>query len=250
MGNLFAGHLHELFLVAAIFFGAGVVKGVIGMGLPTFALGFLGLMMPVARGSVLLTLPSLVTNFRQAGTGGAFIQLFKHLWPMQVGIFGGIAVAALMPTVGEHTGRALLGGCLVLYGMSGLAGWRPKALPLKVQRPVGFVAGALSGIVTGFTGVFVIPAVPYLQSLQLDRHQLSQALGINFTTSTIALAILLQAQGQFDAAGSLHSAFAVLPALAGMWVGQKMRAGISEASFRRWFFAGLVALGAWLLVRW
>jgi uncharacterized membrane protein YfcA len=168
---------------------------------------------------------------------------------MQLGCFIGIGIAAIFPALDEHMGRVLLGGCLVLYGASGLAGWRPPPMPLRLQRPMGAAAGVLSGLVTGFTGVFVIPAVPYLQSLQFDRHELSQALGISFTTSTLALALLLQSRGEFDVAGSMQSALAVLPALAGMWAGQKLRQGMSEAAFRRWFFAGLVALGAWLALR-
>ena len=48
--------------------------------------------------------------------------------------------------------------------------------------------GALTGLVTAATGVFVIPAVPYLQALGLQRDMLVQALGLSFTVSTLALA--------------------------------------------------------------
>ena len=96
------------------------------------------------------------------------------------------------------------------------------------------------------TGVFVLPAVPYLQSLQLDRHALPQALALAFTTATLALAALLAARGDLGVAASLGSALALIPALLGMFVGQKLRDGMSEAAFRRCFFGGLVLLGAWL----
>jgi uncharacterized membrane protein YfcA len=113
----------------------------------------------------------------------------------------------------------------------------------------GPVVGLTTGLITAVTGVFVLPAVPYLQSLQLDRNQLAQALGLSFSTSTIALAALLAAQAQLDLAGSLHSALALAPALAGMLAGQKLRQEMSEALFRRCFFIGLVVLGAWLVAR-
>jgi len=38
--------------------------------------------------------------------------------------------------------------------------------------------GLATGLVTGSTGVFVIPAVPYLQALDLDKEDLVQALGL------------------------------------------------------------------------
>ena len=42
---------------------------------------------------------------------------------------------------------------------------------------------------------------------------------------------------------------AVLPALAGMWLGQRVRGRISAASFRRWFFICLLGLGVELMTR-
>ena len=68
------------------------------------------------------------------------------------------------------------------------------------------------------------------------------------TTSTIALAGLLAVQGQLQAVDAAHSAFALLPALAGMLLGQRLREDMSEAMFRRVFFGGLLLLGAWLCI--
>ena len=45
------------------------------------------------------------------------------------------------------------------------------------------------------------------------------------------------------------SALAVLPALAGMWLGQKIRYIVSPATFRRWFLICLLILGAELFLR-
>lgn len=246
---MFAAEIPDFFLVSAIFFGAGIVKGVLGMGLPTFAMGFLGLFMSVPQAAGLLTLPSLVTNVWQALTGGALRALLPRLWTLQLGIVAGVACAAWLPPVHEQLGRALLGGCLLAYGLSGLAGWRPRPPSRRLQAVAGPVVGLTTGVITAVTGVFVLPAVPYLQSLQLDRNQLAQALGLSFSTSTIALAALLAAQAQLDLAGSLHSALALAPALAGMLAGQKLRQEMSEALFRRCFFIGLVVLGAWLVAR-
>lgn len=237
------------FLVSLIFFAAGIVKGVLGMGLPTFAMGLLGLLMPVPQAAGLLTWPSLVTNVWQAFVGGAWRALLVQLWPLQVGIVGGVVVAAWLPLQGDEAGRRLLGACLVAYGGSGLAGWRPRAPSARLQSVAAPFVGAVTGVITGLTGVFVLPAVPWLQSLQLDRHRLSQALGLSFTTSTLALAGLLAARGQLGWGASMQSALVLLPALVGMGVGQKLREGMSEAMFRRCFFGGLVVLGVWLVMR-
>ncbi|CAG9169297.1 hypothetical protein LMG23992_01443 [Cupriavidus laharis] len=98
--------------------------------------------------------------------------------------------------------------------------------------------------------MFVIPAVPYLQGLGLDKESMVQALGLSFTVSTIALAISLAMGGSL-----LHlpvlgaSVLALLPALGGMFIGQWLRHRISAGRFRRLFFCGLLVLGAELALR-
>lgn len=109
--------------------------------------------------------------------------------------------------------------------------------------------GLVTGLITGATGVFVIPAVPYLNSLGLEKEELIQALGLSFTVSTIALAAALVLQGQYHWAGAWSSLLAVVPALVGMFIGQSIRNRLQPDVFRRWFFIGLVVLGVYMLAR-
>jgi uncharacterized protein len=108
---------------------------------------------------------------------------------------------------------------------------------------------ALTGLVTAATGVFVIPAVPYLGSLNLDKEDMIQALGLSFTVSTIALAASLAAGGAFALGDIGASILALAPALLGMAAGGAMRGRFSEQTFRRVFFGGLLVLGAHLASR-
>lgn len=247
--RMFHDAIPDFFAVCLIFFGAGVVKGILGMGLPTAAMGLLGLVMPVASAASLLTLPSLVTNLWQAAIGPGLGATVRRLGPMQAGIALGVGLApALFQGRPDALGRQLLGACLIAYGVMALVGWHPGRPPARWELPVGLLAGVSTGIVTGLTGVFVIPAVPYLQSLGLRKDAMAQALGLSFTTSTLALAVLLAAQGHLTPATSLASALVVVPAVFGMLLGQAIRGEMSEALFRRCFFVGLLCLGGWLLV--
>src|SRR5689334_24758361 len=67
-----------------VFCFAGFVKGVIGMGLPTVAMGFLTLLMPPAEAATVLILPSFVTNVWQLAAGPRLATLLRRLWPMQL----------------------------------------------------------------------------------------------------------------------------------------------------------------------
>ncbi|MFP3632023.1 sulfite exporter TauE/SafE family protein, partial [Burkholderia sp. SIMBA_045] len=72
------------------------------------------------------------------------------------------------------------------------------AVPARLERWLSPVIGVITGIVTGATGVFVMPAVPYLASLNMNREEFVQALGLSFTISTVALALGLFAYDAFQ----------------------------------------------------
>jgi uncharacterized membrane protein YfcA len=240
----------DFFVVCLIFFAAGAVKGILGMGLPTMAMGLLGLVMPVASAAALLTLPSLVTNVWQSATGPGLGSALRRLWLMQFGTVIGVALAPiLLPGPQDAFGRQLLGGCLLAYSALALIGWHLKRPSTRCEPLAGLLVGGATGIITGLTGVFVLPAVPYLQSLGLQKDAMAQALGLSFTTSTLALASMLALQGHLTVATSLSSALVVLPAVLGMALGQMIRGEMSESLFRRCFFFGLLVLGGWLLLR-
>jgi uncharacterized membrane protein YfcA len=99
------------------------------------------------------------------------------------------------------------------------------------------------------TGVFVIPAGPYLQALRLDPDELVQSLGLSFTVSTVALAIALAGDGQFRWPNLQASMIALVAAFAGMMLGQAVRARLRPKTFRLWFFIGMIVLGIHLMVR-
>lgn len=242
--------LQRLAAVAVVFFLAGAVKGVLGMGLPTVGIALLGLVMPVPQAASLIAVPSFATNVWQAARGGRLRALLARLWPMLLAALAGIALGApLMEARHARLSALLLGGCLLAYGIAGLAGLHlPRPAPRR-ERITGVVAGGLTGLLTAATGVFALPAVPFLQALDLPKDELTQALGLYFTASTIGLAAILWRSGALNLGAGWVSAAALVPALLGMAAGQAWRTRFSEQAFRRALFGGLAVLGAWMLVR-
>ena len=236
-----------LFIV--IFLLAGLVKGVIGMGLPTVAMGLLALALPPAEAAAIVVVPSLVTNVWQLLAGPRFAALARRLWPMMAGVTAGtIAAAGVIAGDASGLAEACLGAALALYAVVGLSGFKLAVAP-RQERWMAPAVGAATGLVTGATGVFVIPAVPYLQALGLERDELIQALGLSFTVSTIALALGLLRVDAWQTQSLGLSALALVPALAGMQLGQTLRRRIAPPKFRTVFFAGLLLLGLYLALR-
>ncbi|WP_233964694.1 sulfite exporter TauE/SafE family protein [Pectobacterium versatile] len=232
-----------------VFLLAGVVKGVIGLGLPTIAMGLLTLVMPAASAAGLLIVPSLVTNIWQLACGPAFLSLIKRFWTLFVGIIIGTFWNGLPAlTSSSSWTSAALGGILGIYGLWGImATTLPQ--PGRHESWLSPLVGYITGAITAATGVFVIPAVPYLQCLRLNKNDLVQALGLAFTVSTLGLALqLIQGIG-LQGIDLWQSMLALIPALLGMMIGQRLRHAISEPVFRRCFFIGLVALGGYMAAR-
>jgi len=241
--------LSVLAAAAVTFFLAGLVKGVTGMGLPTVAMGVLGTLISPVAAAALLIVPSIVTNLWQLVAGPSFGRLGRRLWLMMLAIVAStVAGTSLLASGDTRVTTSALGAALVLYAGYTLRA-RQLLVPPKHESWLSPVVGLATGVVTGGTGVFVIPAVPYLQALGLEKDELVQALGLSFTVSTVALAAGLALRGAFALDNLAISALAVGPALLGMWVGQIIRDQVSPATFRRWFLIGLLLLGAEMLAK-
>jgi uncharacterized membrane protein YfcA len=235
--------------IVLTFFLAGMVKGVTGMGLPTVAMGLLGAFMAPVAAAALLIVPSFVTNVWQLASGPSLAALVSRLWLMMLGIMlGTIASSSVLASNNTRWTTAGLGAALVIYaGFTLLA--RQLSVPARLEKWLSPLVGLITGAVTGGTGVFVIPAVPYLQALGLSKDDLIQALGLSFTVSTIALAVGLTWRGAFQLDSLAMSSLAIVPAMAGMWCGQAIRQKVRPTTFRRWFLICLLLLGIELTLR-
>lgn len=235
--------------IISVFLLAGIVKGVIGLGLPTISMGLLTVVMAPVSAAGLLIIPSLVTNIWQLFVGPAIFNLIKRLWGFLAGVFIGTLFSILPGLTSTSTWtEAALGIVLIIYGFWGLIAKKLPS-PGRSEKWLSPVVGYITGAITAATGVFVIPAVPYLQSLQFNKNDLVQALGLAFTASTIALAMHLSLDNKLDHVDYYLSAIALIPAIIGMYIGQYLRKVISEFTFRRCFFIGLIALGAYMAIK-
>lgn len=237
-----------LSVIAATFLLAGGVKGVIGLGLPTVSLGVLTAAIDLTTAMALLIVPSFVTNLAQAVMGGNGRAILRRTWSFL--LMATLTVwlgATALTRLDLSILSGLLGALLVIYAMFSLSGAR---LIIPEQREVwaGPLFGTANGILTGMTGSFVVPGVMYLQAIGLSRDVLVQAMGVLFTASTIALAVALEGNSLLTPALGLVSAAAVIPAVIGMVIGQRVRRRLSEARFRKIFFIGIFALGAYILI--
>jgi len=235
--------------VGLIFLFAGTVKGVVGFGLPIISLGLLTATLGLPQAMALMLIPAFVTNLWQALAGGQSGTIVARIWPFlgMVVVTVWIGAIALSYVEGRHL-SALLGCLMVLYALVSLARVSVTVPPGR-ETLWGLGFGVVNGILAGMTGAFVFPGVLYLRGIGLSRDQLIQAMGMLFMMSTLALAVSLAANGFLTLDFGLFSAVAVIPSMIGMTFGQRIRSSLSDTMFQRLFFAGLIVLGGYIVLR-
>lgn len=235
-----------LLLIAAAFLLAGFIKGVIGLGLPTVSMGLLAVTMPPAQALAIVIVPAIVTNIWQTFVGPYLRDIIRRLWPLMVGTVIGIWLNAGMLT-GPYAPYAtvVLGILLVIYAIVGLSKFSFH-VARKDEKWIGGMVGLVTGVVSATTGVQVIPSMPFMQAIGMERDELVQALGVFFTVATVALAFNLTSAGLLTAATALPGAIAMVCAFAGMFIGQTVRSRMQPEAFRRWFLRAMILLGLYL----
>lgn len=236
-----------LAIVVTIFLLAGMVKGVIGLGLPTVSLAALTVVVELPMAVMLMVIPSAVTNIWQAVDGPHFLDLMRRFWLMLLASAIGVWFSfGLLLLANPKAMTGLLGIVLCVYAAVSLRRGRSTAR-ITHERWVSPAVGLTTGALAGATGSLVMPMVPYLQALDLQRDALVQMMGISFAVSTCAIGLAVVEHGSYDGRLALLSFASLLPAIIGMKLGQAMRRRLSEHLFRSCMFVGLFIVGIRLI---
>jgi uncharacterized membrane protein YfcA len=236
--------------IAVTFVIAGFVKGVLGQGLPTVAVGLLSLTMSPGEAAALIVIPALLTNIWQAWFGPSLMPLIRRLWPTLLAAFLGTFLASalgldLLTPEAASMARRALGGALIVYGLLGVSRIHLR-VPPHAEPWLGPSLGVATGVVASATGVVMFPVIPYIQALGLERDDLVQAQGLSFMVSSFALMFVVLGNGTLNTANAATSLAAMAVSFVGMFLGQHVRQFLRPDVFRFLFFLGMLALGVHL----
>ena len=235
-----------LIFIAAVFLLAGFVKGVVGLGLPTVSMGLLATTMAPSHALAIVIVPAVITNIWQTFVGAYLGDIMRRLWPLLAGTALGIWLnAGSLTGPYAHYLPIALGILLIIYAVFGLS-----RIAFKVARRnekwVGGIVGVTTGVISAATGVQVIPSMPFLQAIGMEKDELVQALGVFFTVATVSLMINLTTSGLLTAATALPGVIAMACSFAGMFIGQALRTRMPADAFRYWFLVAMIFLGLYI----
>jgi len=235
-----------LFFIAAALLLAGFVKGVVGLGLPTVSIGLLAVTMQPSRAIAIVIVPAIVTNIWQTFAGPHLRDIIRRLWPLMAGTVIGIWLnGGMLSGPYARYGGVVLGVLLVIYAIVGLSKFN-FSVARSNEKWIGGIVGLVTGMVSAATGVQVVPSMPFMQAIGMEKDELVQALGVFFTVATLGLAFNLTSAGLLTAATALPGAIAMAASFAGMFIGQAVRSRLQPETFRRWFLIAMIFLGLYL----
>ena len=239
--------LHVLVVLATYMFAA-TAKGITGLGFSTTCLPILTLAIGLKEALPLVIIPSIWSNLIVMRQAGRLSETLGRFWPMLLALLPGLVFGLwILSRIHGAQAGAVLGVMLILW--CAFSFLNPELrLPLKLERPLAPVIGCLTGVINGVTGSQVVPAVPFLMSLHLDRNLFIQAVNCSFTLSSVVMAIGLSQLGLFETSDVLLSGLGACFVIFGVQFGVAIRRRLSEALFRNAILVILSIMGLSLLV--
>jgi len=230
-----------LYIATALCF-AGIVKGLIGFGLPIVALSILSLFIPIEFALALIVFPIFATNFVLAIQGGKIKTVLLRFWPLILSLSIGLFLSAqILVGIKAQSLYLLLGSIIIfLLVIDTLKG--RVAIPAKWERTISLPVGLISGIIGGISTSYGPPIVLFLTALNLPKELFISVLGTILCCGSIALAIAFGSVNILNADNILWSILAIIPCVLGLWIGGKLRHQIPQKLFYR------IILGALTLI--
>ncbi|PPD30893.1 MAG: hypothetical protein CTY20_01860 [Hyphomicrobium sp.] len=228
---------------------AGVVKGATGLGYASCALPFLVMTFGLKPAMGLILIPAMATNVSVALSTGHVLSTTRRFGVLYAAMLPGIALGLwLLLLVDSRIATALLGSVMIVYAIMALA--RPAfEIPHRWQQTLQAPTGFLNGVMTGLTGSQVMPLFPYILALRLEPARSVQAVNLAVVIATVVLGTGMAASGILTSPILAMSIAAVIPALIGAAIGNRLRALLPAESFRTIALSVLLAMGLGLLIR-
>ncbi len=236
--------------IAGSFFGlllGGFSKGALGLGLPLIAVPILSMFMPIPQALAILTVPVFITNIWQAMQGGNLGAVIKRFWPMTIALVIGIGFGTqLLVRLDQQTLYLIMGTVVLIQPAVRLL--KPNfVLSLAAQRWVGPTMAAGGGLLGGVSGFYGPPLMVYLAMLKLPKDLFTATIAMLFFVGGLALAIFLAQLDVMNQDNLILSTAALIPAHLGIFIGQKIRARISQKQFERAITVAMLLIGLSLI---
>jgi len=229
---------------------AGIVKGIVGFALPVILISGLSTIMAPEVALAALILPTLVANVFQAlrqGVGAAWASVLRFRVFLGVGGVMMVLAAQFVLVLPETALFLIIGVPVVALAIVQLSGW---VLNLQGASQMSeSIAGAITGVMGGLSGIWGAPTVTYLTAINTPKDDQIRIQGVIFGLGSVVLVIAHLQSGVLNAATAPFSALMIIPAMIGVWIGNRIQHRIDQVMFRKVTLWVLLIVGLNLIRR-
>ena len=237
------------FIYLGIFFLGGLVKGTIGVGLPTVTLTLLSFFFDIKDSISFILIPVILTNLVQMLDGKELKSIFQQTkFFLITSVIFVIPGFLILRAINSNTillilaSLLVLNSCLVLFN---------KIITIKrhTSFQTQFWIGALTGITTGVTSIYTMPFIFLIQSLKFNKEKLIQLMGLSFFLYSLTQFALFYSFSMINEKVLLFSSVACVPIIFGVISGKYLRKVLSEQAFRLLFNYMLLISGIVIIIK-
>ncbi len=229
-----------------IFLFSGIIKGFLGIGLPTAAMAFLTLVMEPTEAISLLTIPIIATNLFQFIRSSERVQTAKKYKYFAFAIMVSIFITAWNITA-FPTGflTVVIGFAMIIFSVNLLFGF---SLPIGPGLSWQIGVGVLSGFLGGLSSIWSPPVAMYLMARNTPKEQFIAATGFLFLAGCFPLALGLYLSGVLTPVTAVKSLMGLVVVLLGFRIGELLRGRVSQEIFRKFVLIAFLLMGLRLII--
>lgn len=241
--------LPALWIVFAAFLFAGTVKGIAGVGLPLTALGVLTFFTDPRSAFACALVPIFLSNAMQIYRAGSIGPAIRRYLPFLITMVIFIPlVLSLSADASQEFLFLTLGVVILIFVGLNLTKWSPR-LPDRHDRKAQFIAGAMAGVLGGLTSIWLPVIVTYLSARNTPKDEFIRASGLILMVGSVPLFTGYVFEGFLTGPIALLSIALLVPTGLGMLAGERLRARLSEAAFRKAVLFVFLLIGVNLIRR-
>ena len=228
---------------------AGLMKGIVGVGLAQVGLPLLAMLIDVRAAVMLLSIPLVLSNVPQALDGGDTIACLMRLVPVLLGMIPGILIGVTVLVGGDPVITKMMAGSVIVLA-AGLTLIAPRfQLRESFKTPVGVVAGFAGGALGGVAAQSGPLVFTYLLAKGLRGKEFTKEASLFLVLSSALLAIFLSSSRIFSWVDLAFSSAALIPVGIGMCLGQRLRDVVPAHFFKAAVLAVVLASGLVLIYK-
>ena len=238
-------HLSLILFLIFTFIVSGIIKGFLGLGLPSTAMGLLTLVIEPIHAISIMVAPILFSNIFQYARSSQPYKTFTELKVFALSIIVSIFVTSLFITAYPKSLLTIaIGSSMVIFSLNQWFGFKIQIGP---SYSFQVLIGTLSGVLGGLSSIWSPPVAMYLIARDYTKEDFISATGFLFMVGGIPLGLGLYFAGVLTFAIAIQSFAALIFVLIGFRIGEYLRSFVNQQTFRNSVLVAFIILGSRLI---